>query len=241
MQAINDRSMAVNDWHFSPPHEILQSRLFAAGGYLVVCGLFDEETLQGMRAEADVVRPDAPRVFVADSDGTEGRGGYPARAYRSGPSRDLHWAMYGCQQMAETLGRLCGVAVSATGGGTYIYYEQTGDFLAVHRDVVDCDIAVITSLTNSRVDASAGELVVYPEFIREPLSTVRAAGMASGTSVPLDRGQTIVLLGGIVPHEVAPTCAGQERIVAITCYRAQTADVLDSGPSSSTTTVTLTE
>ena len=241
MQAINDRSMAVNNWHFGPPDEILQSRLFAAGGYFVVCGLFDEETLQGMRAEADIVRPEAPRVFVEDSDGTEGRGGYPARAYRSGPARDFHWALYGCQQITEMLGRLCGVTVSATGGGTYIYYEETGDFLAVHRDVVDCDIAVITSLTNCRVDGSAGELVVYPEFIREPLSTVRTAGRSSGTFVPLDRGQTIILLGGIVPHEVAPTRAGQERIVAINCYRAQTADVLDSGPSCSATSVTLTE
>ena len=43
-------------------------------------------------------------------------------------------------------------------------------------------------------------------------------------SVPLDRGQTIILLGGIMPHEVAPTCAGQERIVAINCYRVQTAE-----------------
>ena len=241
MQAIGDRSMAVTDWRFSPPNEILQSRLFAAGGYLVVSGLFDEETLQAMRAEADLVRHEAPRVFVEDSDGTEGRGGYPARAYRSGPACDFHWALYGGQQMAAMLGSLCGVTVSATGGGTYIYYEETGDFLAVHRDVVDCDIAVITSLTNSRVDGSAGELVVYPEFIREPLSTVRAAGMVSGTFVPLDRGQTIILLGGVVPHEVAPTCAGQERIVAINCYRAETADVLDSGPLGSATAVALTE
>jgi hypothetical protein len=143
--------------------------------------------------------------------------------------------------MAETLGRLCGITVSATGGGTYIYYEEPGDFLAVHRDVVDCDLAVITSLTDSRVDGSAGELVVYPEFIREPLSKVRTAGRTSGTLVPLGRGQTIILLGGIVPHEVAPMCAGQERIVAINCYRAQTADVLHSDPSSSATTVSLTE
>ena len=228
MLAMTDPSTAAHDWHFSPPKEILQSRLFVAGGYLVVEGLFDEETLQGMSAEADSVRPGATRVYVADSDPTEGRGGTPARAYRSGPGGAFHWGLHGCRQMAEELSRLCGVTVFATGGGTYSYYEQAGDFLAVHRDVLQCDIAIVTSLTHSVVDGSTGELTVYPEFIREPLSMVRTAGRAYGTSVPLDRGQTILLLGGIVPHEVAPTLAGQERIVAINCYRAQTADGDDS-------------
>jgi hypothetical protein len=241
MLAVSDPEVAARDWHFNPPDEILQSRLFASGGYLVVCGLFDEETLQRMRAEADAVRTESERMLVADSDGTEGRGGFPARAYRSGAGRDLHWWLHGCQQMAQTLSRVSGVTVSPTGAGTYSYYEQTGDFLAVHRDVLQCDIAVITSLTSCMMDGSTGELVVYPEFIREPLSAVRAAGRSAGTSIPLDRGQTIILLGGIVPHEVAPTGAGQDRIVAINCYRAQTADVLDSDPLSSEAAVALAE
>jgi hypothetical protein len=238
MLAVSDPSIAVRDWHFSPPEEILQSPLLAAGGYLVVRGLFDEETLQGLRAEANTVRGEAERMVVADSDGTEGRGGFPARAYRAGPGGDLHWGLHGCQQMAETLGRLCGFAVSATGGGTYSYYEQAGDFLAVHRDVLQCDVAVITSLTPCSADGSTGELAVYPEFLREPLSTVRSAGRASRTPVPLNRGHTIILLGGIVPHEVAPTREGQDRIVAINCYRTQTTDVLISTPLSSETAVT---
>jgi hypothetical protein len=227
MPTMSDPSVAACDWHFNPPVEILQSPLFAAGGYLVVRGLFDEDTLQALREEADVVRVEAERMLVADSDGTEGRGGFPARAYRSGGGRDLHWGLHGCQQMAETIHRVSGIAVSATGCGTYSYYEQTGDFLAVHRDVPQCDIAVITSLTNCMMDRASGELVVYPEFIREPLSTVRIAGKTAGTSVPLDRGHTVLLLGGIVPHEVGPTCPGQERIVAINCYRALIADALD--------------
>lgn len=228
MLAVSDVSVAVQDWQFNPPEQILQSRLLAAGGYLVVRGLFDEEILQGLRAEAEMARAKAERMLLVDSDGTEGRGGFPARAYLAGNGGDLHWGLHGCQQMADTLDRLCGFAVSATGGGTYSYYEQAGDFLAVHRDVLQCDVAVITSLTNCAADGSTGELVVYPEFIREPLSTVRSVGRASGTVVPLDRGHTIILLGGLVPHEVAPTCAGQQRIVAINCYRAQTTDALDS-------------
>jgi hypothetical protein len=229
-QLLHQRSVTGFDWQFDPPAEVLQSRLFAAGGYLVVRGLFDEETLQALREEADRVRIEAERMLVTDSDGTEGRGGFPARAYRSGPGGELHWGLHGCQQMAETLARVCGVGVSASGGGTYSYYEQTGDFLAVHRDVLQCDLAVITSLTRCTMDCPAGELVVYPDLIREPLSTARAAGRSAGTSVPLDRGHTMILLGGILPHEVAPASPGQERIVAINCYRSLTAASLDPGP-----------
>ena len=239
MLANNDPSMAANEWQFNPPEEVLQSRLFAAGGYFVVAGLFDEDMLQALRAEADGARTESQRAIVPDSDGTEGRGGVPARAYRSGAGGQLHWCLHGCEQMAETLARVCGAKVTATGGGTYSYYEEEGDFLAVHRDVLQCDIAVITSLTHSRIEGSTGELVIYPQFIREPLSTVRSVGRSAGTYIPLDRGQTIILLGGLVPHEVAPTCAGQERIVAINCYRVDTADASDSDPLSAGREATL--
>ena len=219
-QLLHQPSVTALDWRFDPPAEIFESRLFAAGGYLVVQGLFDEQTLQDLLAEAEGVRIEAERVLVTDSDGTEGRGGFPARAYRSGAGGDLHWGLHSCPQMAETLTGVCGLDVSALGRGTYSYYEQTGDFLAVHRDVLQCDVAVITALTRCTMDCPAGELVVYPDLIREPLSTARAVGRAAGTSVPLDRGHTMILLGGIVPHEVAPASPGQERIVAINCYRA---------------------
>jgi hypothetical protein len=135
--------------------------------------------------------------------------------------------------MTETLAGVCGLSVSPAGSGTYSYYEETGDFLAVHRDVLQCDITVITSLTGCVMSRTAGELVVYPDLIREPLSTVRAAGRSAGLSVPLDRGHSVFLLGGIVPHEVAPACPGQERIVAINCYRVLTATPFNPGPSGS--------
>ena len=81
-QLLHQQSVTALDWQFDPPAEVLQSRLFAAGGYLVVRGLFDDETLRDLLAEAEQVRIDAERMLVADSDGTEGRGGFPARAYR---------------------------------------------------------------------------------------------------------------------------------------------------------------
>jgi hypothetical protein len=219
-----DVSTSITNWVFDPPREIVQSRLFSAGGYLVVSGLFDEETLRALRAEANLVRAEGQRAYVAHSDGTEGRGGAPARAYRSAPGSNLHQGLYGCRQMAETVGRLSGVNISPTGGGTYSYYEQAGDFLALHRDVLQCDIALVTALSDHTGSGSTGELMVYPKFVRETLSTVRTAGRACGSSLPLARGQTVILLGGLVPHEVVPMCAGQERIVAINCYRARTSE-----------------
>jgi hypothetical protein len=38
----------------------------------------------------------------------------------------------------------------------------------------------------------------------------------------LTPGQTLVLFGGIVPHAVLPTAAGQVRIIAPLCYRVYT-------------------
>ena len=224
MLAMSNSPVDVDGWRLDPPKEVLQSRVFAAGGYLVVSGLFDEDTLQALRAEADMVRPGGVRGCVPDSDGTEGRGGTPGRAYRLAGGGDLHFSLHGCQKMAEALGQVCGATVSSTGGGSYSYYEQEGDFLALHRDVLQCDIAVITALSHSTVGGSAGELAVYPGCIHEPLSAVRKAGISSSTVVPLDRGQTAILLGGIVPHEVTPMCAGQDRIVAVNCYRVQSSD-----------------
>jgi hypothetical protein len=222
MQAMMESLSPVTDWQFNPPAEVLMSRLFAAGGYFVVSGLFDEATLEGLRAEAEASRSEGVRQYLAESDRTEGRGGSPARSYRSGRGGDLHWGLHGSPEMASSLAKLCGVTVTPTGSGTYSYYESPGDFLALHRDILQCDLTVITCLTPRTGDGLTGELTVYPDFIRQPLSTVRAAGRQTGTVVALDRGHTVVLLGGLVPHEVTPIRTGQERIVAVNCYRIET-------------------
>ncbi|HTZ60066.1 MAG TPA: hypothetical protein VMB49_18280 [Acidobacteriaceae bacterium] len=227
MLAMTGMATAVPEWRFDPPEEVLQSRLFFARGFMLVSGLFDELTLRALHTEAEAVRAEGQRGYVAHSDGTEGRGGAPARAYRSAPCGAIHRSLFGCRQMAETLGTLCGVTVSSTGGGTYSYYERLGDFLALHRDILQCDIALIAALTDPP-ETRGGELTIYPKFIRAPLSRVRAAGRAFGMGLPLKRGQAAVLLGGLVPHEVLPMSEGQERIVAINCYRVQPASRGDS-------------
>ena len=113
---------------------------------------------------------------------------------------------------------------SPTGSGSYSYYEEPGDFLALHRDILQCDLTVITCLMARRMAGPTGELTIYPGLLREPLSVARAAGRQAGTVVALEPGQSVLLLGGLVPHEMTPTAGGQERIVAINCFRIETGD-----------------
>jgi hypothetical protein len=131
----------------------------------------------------------------------------------------VHLALHGSQQLADALGQLCGIAMTSTGGGTYSFYEQEGDFLALHRDIVSCDVALITCLSQRLSEQPAGGLLVYPSRHHQWLSQVRSAGRAAGVSVSLVPGDTAILLGGLVPHEVTPVAAGQGRVVAINCYR----------------------
>jgi hypothetical protein len=222
MEAIAELPGTQAEWFYDPPEEVLASRIFAAGGYFVVSGLFDEATLDALRAEAEAARPEGVRQLLETSDSTEGRGGSPARSFRSGRGRELHWNLHGSPEMRTRIEQLCGFTVTPTGSGSFSYYEQPGDFLALHRDILQCDMAVITCLAARSGEGPSGELTVYPSLMREPLSVARAAGRQYGVPVPLERGHTIVLLGGLVPHEVTPTCVGQERIVAINCFRIET-------------------
>lgn len=195
---------------------IRASRMHANGGYFALRGLLGEDTLRGLSDEAAALRPQARHASVASSDATEDRGGSPARSFASVPGGNAHRQLHFSQGLAEALGTLSGVTVVQMGGGTYSYYTP-GDFLAVHRDVVGCDLAMITCLSSNAGRSAAGGLVVYPAFRERPLSLARAAGPGAGVAIALERGDTILLFGGITPHEVTPVDC--ERTVAIMCYR----------------------
>ena len=84
--------------------------------------------------------------------------------------------MHASLQLTSAVGQICGIAVSSTGVGTYHFYEREGDFFALHRDFVGCDIAVITCISQRLIDQPMGGLLVYPNFLCQGLSVVRAAG-----------------------------------------------------------------
>lgn len=155
---------------------------------------------------------------VPSSDGEEYRGGVPARRFRSVTGGPLQTAFYGSAWTLEFLGQLTTPTIVRTGVvGTYSYYTRPGDFLALHRDIIACDVALITCLRND--DGAGGGLCMYPERIAEPLSAIRATPEHGAVIVHLQAGQTIVLYGGLLPHALLPLTRGQTRIVSVLCYQ----------------------
>jgi hypothetical protein len=104
--------------------------------------------------------------------------------------------------------------------GSYSYYLRAGDHLALHRDVVGCDLAVITCLCDTGGGAGpGGTLLLYPGRNLETLGVIRATPEQGAIAVSLSPGHSLVLLGGIVPHSVSPVTEGQRRVVSLLCFQ----------------------
>ena len=149
------------------------------------------------------------------------RGGRPARRFLTALAGPTQAAAYGAPGMLALLSAAAGAAVEPTGdAGTYSYCGRPGDFLALHRDIETCDLAVITRLRDTldarRVD---GARCLYPERCPEPPSRIRAMPALGALAVRVAPGQTLAILGGVIPHAPLPVAPGQERIVFIVCYR----------------------
>jgi hypothetical protein len=202
------------------PDAVAASPLMRRGGFDVFEGLLDARGLALMRSEAERLRPTARVSDVAESDDEEVRGGSPARRLASAPGGSVQDAFYASSWVLGFLNDVAGVPLVPTGErGTYSYYVRPGDHLALHRDIVTCDLAVITCLRDTYGSAGGGLLCLYPARHAEPLSAIRATPDRGAVTVRLEPGQTIVMFGGIVPHRLTPVDAGQERIISILCYR----------------------
>lgn len=205
------------------PKVIIESNLLKNGGFGVFAGLLDAYTLPLMLEEAVSLYPEAYGSEVPVSDGEEVRGGNPARRFLSTPGGAVQDAFYSADWMLAFLREVTGTLVVPTGArGTYSYYARPGDYLALHRDVEMCDLAVITCLYEGAVSDDGGDggrLCLYPTRIFEPLSTIRQTPERGAVKVRLMPGQTVVMFGGVVPHALLPVVEGQMRIVSVLCYR----------------------
>lgn len=194
--------------------------MLKAGLFGVYAGLVEPDLLRWLQAEAQAARPDATEACVIADEAAEWRGGIPARAFLTASGGPVQDAFYAADWLAGILSQLTGRLCAPTAGrGTFNYYARPGDHLALHRDVESCDVAVITCLIRRDPErAGGGYLLLYPECAGLPLTQARRAG-AAATPVDLAEGQTLIMLGGEVPHRLLPVGDGQERIVSVLCFK----------------------
>lgn len=206
----------------SIPAVVLESDLMKRGGFEVFEGLISTTITNEMLSEALALLPEAVDCEVEISDDEEVRGGAPRRRFANGRGGPLQQAFNTAPWLLDFLRGLTNPSLIYTGEvGTYSYYLRAGDHLDIHRDIVTCDVAVITCLyDNSSVGHGGGQLCLYPERYMEPLSVIRATPAKGATPVRLGVGQTIVMYGGIVPHALLPLAEGQTRIVSVLCFKA---------------------
>lgn len=209
---------------FAIPEFVLRSTLVTAHhGFAVTDTIPDPATLDALRLEAWAAYESADRQECETDDGEEGRGGMPRRRLYSagaGPTQD---AFYHDPVLAQQLSALCGMTITPSGSrGSYSYYAANGDFLDLHRDVDTCDVTLITVLHDTTDAGSAsGALVLYPDRLGEPLSEIRTCPDDGAVVLKLVPGQSIILLGGVVPHYVAPVVTGQARVISALCFLAE--------------------
>ena len=216
------KSRSVRLLEAAIPPVIRESNLMKRGGFDAFEGLVGADMRSGMLSEAITRLPYATDCEVRTSDHEEVRGGTPRRRFRNATGGPFQEAFANAPWVLDFLRGLTTRTLIPTGEvGTYSYYLNSGDYLDIHRDIVTCDVAVITCLNDHVLDdGDGGRLCLYPDRILEPLSSIRATPDQGTVRVRVGPGQTIVLYGGIVPHALLPVSEGQARIVSLLCYRA---------------------
>jgi hypothetical protein len=205
------------------PNVVLaRSPLVRAGGAVRV-RLLPARDRAALFREAAACHRYAQAALVVDHDGEEHRGGVPDRWLETAVGGPRLRALLHAPATRAMLRRLTGLDWTPSGDeGTYSYYRRQGHHLGLHRDVDECDLALITCVhdSGSHPEADdAGILLLYPSRVREPLSAIRAEPRRGAIPVRLTSGASLVLLGGAVPHRVLPVGRGHLRIVAPLCYR----------------------
>jgi hypothetical protein len=195
-------------------------RLMQCGGYTVTQSLLTDTQLRALQEDAAACAPHAVRMRLDESRDCEGRGGQPARAYRYAEGTGLQYEILTAPAFLRALTELVGLRLEALGAGTYSFYDEEGDFLALHRDVEACDAALVTCLGNEP-HRGGGLLRLHPRLADPSFRIIDTSPNASHAAIDLDLtpGESALLLGGIIPHEVTPTVADQRRVVSIACYR----------------------
>ncbi len=201
---------------------LLTGPLGQAGGACVVDGLPDAATVHALLREAHHAYPAASRQVLMSGDRATGRGGTPERALRTAGGGSVQDALYAAPGLHASLSDLCGATVGPSGGrGSYSYYVEAGDFLGLHLDVETCDVTLITVLSDDTDPCGpGGGLAIYPHRFGAALDPIRRRPEDGVQLLRARPGQSVVLLGGLVPHCVAPLPDTGQRIISALCFTA---------------------
>jgi hypothetical protein len=205
-----------------PLEALLAGPLARAGGVAVFDGLPPADAFLALALEARQAYPESVRQDLDEGDEEDGRGGTPARALQTAAGGEAQDALYAAPWLHAFLSEQCGVPIVPSGNrGSYSYYVKPGDFLDTHLDIDTCDVTLIT-VVHDDIDPNepAGALAVYPAAFGASLRGIRADPAAGVALVKAQPGQSIVILGGLVPHRVVPLGQTGQRIISALCFRA---------------------
>lgn len=195
---------------------LASSPLIGAGG-LLRTRILDSCGLIALVDDAEQAHPRAAEARVETH--RSGERGDPDRWLESAPGGPA-LEQFACSEVVlDTLARATGVAWQPAGPGTWSYYRREGHHLGIHRDLAVCDLAVITCVVDQGGHGPAGLLRVWPARARESLDDIRG-NPHDARHLRIRAGETVLLLGGIVAHQVLPLVPRQLRIVAPLCYQA---------------------
>ena len=191
-------------------------------GGSVRASLLDDRTLAALQEEAADQAVHASQMLVARRLTRDGYRGDPDRWLDSAPGGPALHAFYHAPHVLELLRSLTGLSWRTTGeAGSFSYYRRPGHHLGLHRDIETCELAIITCLRDDRPSpgSAGGVLFLYPSRSADSLADIQESLDTGPVEVRLAQGQSLVLLGGIVPHRLTPVTEGQARIITPLCYR----------------------
>ncbi|HYN35265.1 MAG TPA: hypothetical protein VES40_21750 [Ilumatobacteraceae bacterium] len=180
--------------------------------------LLDDADVRALAAEATAHHTRAREQHTARPiDEATGPRGQPARWLESAVGGPLLEAFYNAPALSEHLATVTGLRWRPSGSNaTYSYYRAPGHHLDLHRDVDECDLAVITCLYRSGEQLPSLELFVDAGHLS--LDSIRSTMQYGAVPVDLAVGESLIVLGGFVAHRLAELGPHQVRIVAPMCF-----------------------
>jgi hypothetical protein len=198
---------------------IEQSLLWRNGGYLVT-RILSDQGLEMLLAEALAQREECAEHNELLGGYRQDERGRADGRLESAPGGPILDALYHSDKVLQLLHRVTGVRWRPAGPkGTFSYY-RSHDFLGRHRDIHGCDLAAITCImdTGGCDSGDSGRLAVYQSSRSDQVDEMPVPRAAACVKIRMRAGDSVILLGGIIDHEVCSLRTGHFRVVAPLCY-----------------------